>query len=294
MRLPPFGGWGGYAMEGKSSTMVIIEPRFLVRDGLVSLMESHSYHVVGAVESATGDKTCRIVLAPKIVILGADSAEGAAAEASAVRRAWPNAKIILLYEQASGEDFTHLTVAHIDACLPMSVSSPALLGILELVLKDGHRIFVAASTSGLIISSPNKKQNAVHLAGAYLETLDHGRASNEEAGFSSTARLAESISENSGRDGFSKSIWCTDQMRDLSQREEQVLQGLVKGHSNKIIARTCTITEATVKAHMKSILRKIRVANRTQAAIWAMGNGFSTEKVESPMTEFSFGARAVA
>src|SRR5690348_9178365 len=153
-------------MEGKSSTMVIIEPRFLVRDGLVSLMESHSYHVVGAVESATGDKTCRIVLAPKIVILGADSAEGAAAEASAVRRAWPNAKIILLYEQASGEDFTHLTVAHIDACLPMSVSSPALLGILELVLKDGHRIFVAASTSGLIISSPNKKQNAVHLAGA--------------------------------------------------------------------------------------------------------------------------------
>ena len=272
-------------MEGKSSTMVIIEPRFLVRDGLVSLMGSHSYHVVGAVESATGDKTCRIVLAPKIVILGADSAEGAAAEASAVRRAWPNAKIILLYEQASGEDFTHLTVAHIDACLPMSVSSPALLGILELVLKDGHRIFVAASTSGLIISSPNKKQNAVHLAGAYLETLDHGRASNEEAGFSSTARLAESISENS---------WCTDQMRDLSQREEQVLQGLVKGHSNKIIARTCTITEATVKAHMKSILRKIRVANRTQAAIWAMGNGFSTEKVESPMTEFSFGARAVA
>jgi len=83
-------------------------------------------------------------------------------------------------------------------------------------------------------------------------------------------------------------------MRDLSQREEQVLQGLVKGHSNKIIARTCTITEATVKAHMKSILRKIRVANRTQAAIWAMGNGFSTEKVENPMTEFSFGARAVA
>jgi hypothetical protein len=45
---------------------------------------------------------------------------------------------------------------------------------------------------------------------------------------------------------------------------------------------------------MKSILRKIRVTNRTQAAIWAMGNGFSTEKVENPMTEFSFGARAVA
>jgi two-component system nitrate/nitrite response regulator NarL len=37
-----------------------------------------------------------------------------------------------------------------------------------------------------------------------------------------------------------------------------------------MIARECGITEATVKVHMKSILRKIRVGNRTQAAIWAM------------------------
>ena len=36
------------------------------------------------------------------------------------------------------------------------------------------------------------------------------------------------------------------------------------------------ITEATVKVHMKSILRKIRVDNRTQAAIWAMKNGYAT------------------
>jgi two-component system nitrate/nitrite response regulator NarL len=225
------------------------------------------------------------------VILGADSAEGAAAEASALRRIWPNAKIILLYE----EDWNYLTVVHYDACLPMSVSSPALLRTLELVLRDGHRVFVAASTSGLIISSPDKKQNAVHLAEPYLDMLDHRRASNEAGSFSSaTLRLAESIPENSGRNGFSKSISSADQMKDLSQREEQILQGLVNGHSNKIIARACTVTEATVKAHMKSILRKIRVTNRTQAAIWAMGNGFSTEKVESPMTELSFGARAVA
>jgi two-component system nitrate/nitrite response regulator NarL len=34
------------------------------------------------------------------------------------------------------------------------------------------------------------------------------------------------------------------------------------------------ITEATVKVHVKAILRKIRVHNRTQAAIWGMNNGF--------------------
>jgi two-component system nitrate/nitrite response regulator NarL len=41
------------------------------------------------------------------------------------------------------------------------------------------------------------------------------------------------------------------------------------GSSNKIIARNLDITEATIKVHVKAILRKIRVANRTQAAVWA-------------------------
>jgi two-component system nitrate/nitrite response regulator NarL len=41
------------------------------------------------------------------------------------------------------------------------------------------------------------------------------------------------------------------------------------GDSNKIIARKFDITEATVKVHVKAILRKIQAKNRTQAAIWA-------------------------
>jgi DNA-binding CsgD family transcriptional regulator len=63
----------------------------------------------------------------------------------------------------------------------------------------------------------------------------------------------------------------------LSDRETQILDGLVKGYANKVIARRCDITEATVKVHMKSILRKIRVGNRTQAAIWAFEHGYCNE-----------------
>ena len=48
---------------------------------------------------------------------------------------------------------------------------------------------------------------------------------------------------------------------------------LVDGSSNKAIARKINIAEATVKVHVKAILRKIRVNNRTQAAVWAMNNG---------------------
>jgi len=55
----------------------------------------------------------------------------------------------------------------------------------------------------------------------------------------------------------------------LTEREAQILDGLVKGHSNRMIARTCDVTEATVKVHMKSILRKI------QAALWAMAHGYA-------------------
>jgi two-component system nitrate/nitrite response regulator NarL len=58
----------------------------------------------------------------------------------------------------------------------------------------------------------------------------------------------------------------------LSAREKCILRCLIEGDSNKAIARKNDIAEATVKVHVKAILRKIRVSNRTQAAIWAMNN----------------------
>jgi two-component system nitrate/nitrite response regulator NarL len=58
----------------------------------------------------------------------------------------------------------------------------------------------------------------------------------------------------------------------LSPHEKEMLSHLLAGHSNKAIACHLGITEATVKAHLKSLQRKIRVENRTQAAIWALSN----------------------
>ena len=58
----------------------------------------------------------------------------------------------------------------------------------------------------------------------------------------------------------------------LSSRETAILKRLMLGSSNKAIAYKMAITEATVKVHIKSILRKIRARNRTQAAIWAVTN----------------------
>lgn len=62
-------------------------------------------------------------------------------------------------------------------------------------------------------------------------------------------------------------------MAGLSEREIQILQCLLNGYPNKVIAHHLDITESTVKVHLKGILRKIRATNRTQAAIWALNRG---------------------
>jgi two-component system, NarL family, nitrate/nitrite response regulator NarL len=58
----------------------------------------------------------------------------------------------------------------------------------------------------------------------------------------------------------------------LSPREREVLAHLLEGHANKVIAWHLGMSTATVKVHLKNVLRKIKVDNRTQAAIWAMHN----------------------
>ncbi len=71
----------------------------------------------------------------------------------------------------------------------------------------------------------------------------------------------------------------------LSTREYSVAQNLREGLSNKEIARLLGITEATVKVHVKAILRKARVRNRTQVAMWAARLGLE----ELPRTQLDSG-----
>ena len=59
----------------------------------------------------------------------------------------------------------------------------------------------------------------------------------------------------------------------LSQRELEVLGGLCRGLSNKEIARELELQEVTIKLHVKTLCRKLRVKNRTQAALTAKEAG---------------------
>lgn len=65
----------------------------------------------------------------------------------------------------------------------------------------------------------------------------------------------------------------TSSNADLSGREMEILRHLAIGETNKQIAIRQNITEATVKVHVKAILRKLSLSNRTQAAVWAHNEG---------------------
>lgn len=70
--------------------------------------------------------------------------------------------------------------------------------------------------------------------------------------------------------------------RILSAREIEILRHLVAGLPNKTIARQLGLGEETVKVHVKGILRKLNVRNRTQAAVLAFscGIGFAIQDLE--------------
>jgi two-component system nitrate/nitrite response regulator NarL len=65
---------------------------------------------------------------------------------------------------------------------------------------------------------------------------------------------------------------CDLKGRKLSNRESEILLCMKEGAPNKLIARKLNLSEATVKVHVKAILKKIGAMNRTQAALWAAQN----------------------
>ncbi|MFC1419689.1 response regulator [Streptacidiphilus cavernicola] len=61
----------------------------------------------------------------------------------------------------------------------------------------------------------------------------------------------------------------------LTEREQEVLGHIADGRSNREIARVLHLSEKTVKTHVSNILMKLDLADRTQAALWAVRNGMT-------------------
>jgi two-component system, NarL family, nitrate/nitrite response regulator NarL len=271
---------------GQSVATIIVEPRLLVREALMLLFGSHSYQVVRGVETAAEITSASFAGGePKLVILGALAATDAVKAAGDLRGLWRETKILLLFEHASAADLQLIVASEIDGCVPLYVSPDTLIGTLDLIVLKNLRILV----TGLIGNSATGRARSDGAADEPIPTwnavLSHPAADVRI----SLARVPISHADPSSALGSLAAETVTDAAvhldshlrngQGLSEREGQILKGLMKGHSNKVIARMCDVTEATIKVHMKSILRKIRVANRTQAAIWAFEHQYGHEFV---------------
>ncbi|MCC5854621.1 MAG: response regulator transcription factor [Idiomarina sp.] len=74
----------------------------------------------------------------------------------------------------------------------------------------------------------------------------------------------EYLPEDTGR----YDAYRNDYERKLSPRQQEIMQLLAQGLSNKEIANILGITEGTIRVHLSSIFKAIKVSNRTEATLW--------------------------
>jgi two-component system, NarL family, response regulator LiaR len=72
---------------------------------------------------------------------------------------------------------------------------------------------------------------------------------------------------------LAREVKTPDATESLTPRETQILRLIAQGHANKVIARELSVEERTVKTHVSSLLSKLGLSSRTQAALYALKIG---------------------
>ena len=231
-----------------STSTVIVTPRVLLREGIASLLQDTRYKVVASAARAAELPSGRCPRGQQtLAIVGLDPLQNGdldevAESVRLLRSLLPDGKVVLVAETDGGIDPRRVLALSPDACIFNLGSRDALIKVLELVFLD-QRVFVFTKSIA---------------------------ATTEDVDFTDAARdLRSDERSRLGLNGHS-----------LSPRESQVLACLAQGNSNKAIARLHNLSEATVKVHLKTILRKIKAHNRTQAAIWAIQHSFRNLSLE--------------
>jgi DNA-binding NarL/FixJ family response regulator len=223
----------------------------LLREGLIRVLRHANFRVIASGKSLEDIANKQLILegVPLLVIEAGDGAEEAAAQIRAFKKQQPKGRVALFAEHLPIEGIIGAFVAGANVHFRSHIGAEILIKALELVML-GETILPPALLSYL------SDQEQVRRLGNNDRSSQLSHISNDE--LPDYANGEEADPHN---------------LPNLSPRESKILQHLAEGDSNKIIARKMGITEATVKVHVKAILRKIRVSNRTQAAIWAVNSG---------------------
>jgi two-component system, NarL family, nitrate/nitrite response regulator NarL len=255
-----------------STPLVVTHPCALVRDALCHILTKSQFRPVRILP--TLDRGAESYLGSAgicIWLLGVR--ECASTTNDLVRRvvaANPSVRPVILAESHTAQDIVFALASGACGFLSQNIPSKQLIKSLELV------------ALGQTVIHPQFHQMAFAQMGVESHStrgFEATSASSGNGGYNAIAKLPRHSEEQppvgllalpaAETPGTSNGGPAGDVVRDLSRRELVILRTLTEGASNKVIALKLVITESTVKVHMKAILRKLRLQNRTQAAIWA-------------------------
>jgi DNA-binding NarL/FixJ family response regulator len=183
-----------------------------------------------------------------------DDPKGAVAQIELLKERHPSARIAVFADYYHRSDLVAAYRAGANACFVKHMSCGAFIKTIESII-NGETIFPPE-----LLPFIDDHEDQYKRVPAAFNATTNGTATSGE-----TTHGALMIGSGLSAIGI-------DTVPRLSTREKCILRCMVEGDSNKAIARKIEIAEATVKVHVKAILRKIRLSNRTQAAIWAMNN----------------------
>lgn len=221
----------------KRWTVAIVEPCHLVCAGIAQAFVRTAFR--RHIQCASTAELWRTIQADDLIdlfIIGVQhSLAPLRSDIEKLKRLFPKSFIVLLSDTVDHDEVTRALRANVHGFIPKTTRPEAMIKLLELIALGEQAFPARALLNGS--SSPLKVYDPSHYNG-------HGNHVQEK-------------------------------ICNLSSREMEVLCWLGEGKSNKEIARLLAISDATVKVHVKAILRKLQVKNRTKAALWITESGFA-------------------
>jgi len=221
-------------------TALVVDRNRLFREGLKQLLQTAGIAVAGdGISFAEALQRIDAGTPPDLAICNLEVIQNTIPGSQDFKRRFPQARLMVLSEDFTPAGALYAAESGADAYLPTDMQAEALEHCLNLVLM-GQQLYPAHTVQGREPAQP--------------APLFPGLVQ-EQAALQADLALEAALPVQ------------------LSTRERQILSYLVSGWSNKLIARELDIAEATVKVHVKGLMRKVQAVNRTQIAIWALGHG---------------------
>jgi len=223
-----------------SFATTIVGRSSLLREGIAKILRSANFRIIASISSA--DELPGKIEAERplfLIVHTGDDFDFVAGQIESFRDGYPDGRIAIVADRYRPDELVSAFRVGANGCFIDIMTCDVFIRSLELVMM-GETVLPPAFLS-------------------YVCGPEENRLSDDGSGEDDSETIL--VPE------------IDDPAPQLSPREKLILRCLIEGDSNKSIARKMDIAEATVKVHVKAILRKIRVHNRTQAAIWGMNNG---------------------